>query len=274
MERRNNIIVMVVLSVICLIMITASTINDRWISPVRNVVGFLLTPVQGSVNKLAAAISDAVEGHQDIVSLTDENSELKNTVDELIAENTRLQLNQLELERLRNLYTLDTEYAQYNKTAARVIAKDAADWFNVFRIDKGTDDGIRVDMNVLAGNGLVGIVTETGNSYATVRSIIDDSSRISAMSVSGGDTAMVCGSVSEYNSGRIILNDIKNDAVITEGDKIVTSNISSKYLPGILIGYVSDVSVDSNMLTQSGYLIPAADFTSLQEVLIITDLKE
>jgi rod shape-determining protein MreC len=54
----------------------------------------------------------------------------------------------------------------------------------------------------------------------------------------------------------------------------VTSNISDKYLPGILIGYTKDVTLDANNLTQSGYLVPAVDFEHLQEVLIITDLKD
>ena len=57
------------------------------------------------------------------------------------------------------------------------------------------------------------------------------------------------------------------------GDKIVTSNISDKYLPGILIGYTKDVTADANNLTQAGYLVPAVDFGHLQEVLIITQKK-
>ena len=59
-----------------------------------------------------------------------------------------------------------------------------------------------------------------------------------------------------------------------DGDQIVTSNISSKFLPGILIGYAADVTMDSEHLTQSGYLIPVVDFDNLQEVLIITQLKD
>ena len=64
------------------------------------------------------------------------------------------------------------------------------------------------------------------------------------------------------------------EGVVADGDQIVTSNISSKFLPGILIGYAADVTVDSEHLTQSGYLIPVVDFDNLQEVLIITDVKD
>ncbi len=61
---------------------------------------------------------------------------------------------------------------------------------------------------------------------------------------------------------------------LKDGDRIVTSNISSKFLPGILIGYAADMTTDQNRLTKSGYLIPAAHFDSLQEVLVITTPKE
>ena len=79
--------------------------------------------------------------------------------------------------------------------------------------------------------------------------------------------------VTLYEQGRLKLTDFSRDAVLRNGDQIITSNISTKYLPGILIGYAVDVSIDPDHLTQSGYLIPAADFDNLQEVLILTDLK-
>ena len=66
--------------------------------------------------------------------------------------------------------------------------------------------------------------------------------------------------------------DEKNQVV--EGDKIVTSNISDHYLPGILIGYISSLNTDSNNLTKSGYVTPAVDFSHLEEVLVILDEKQ
>ena len=65
-----------------------------------------------------------------------------------------------------------------------------------------------------------------------------------------------------------------NCDTIVIGDRVVTSHISDKYLQGILIGYVREVSVDSNNLTRSGYITPAVDFKNLQEVLVITETKE
>ena len=153
-------------------------------------------------------------------------------------------------------------------------ANDSGDWFQVFRVNKGSADGIQVGNNVLAGGGLAGIVTDVGAHYATVRSIIDDSSRVSAMALQSTDTCIVAGDLTLYKDGRLRITGIRKGGDIKEGDRIVTSNISSRFLPGILVGYAVDISIDSNQLTSSGYLVPAAQFSNLQEVLIITDVKE
>lgn len=62
--------------------------------------------------------------------------------------------------------------------------------------------------------------------------------------------------------------------LVVEGDKVVTSNISDKFLPNILIGYISSIEKDANNLTKSGLITPAVDFEHLGEVLVITDLKQ
>ena len=62
--------------------------------------------------------------------------------------------------------------------------------------------------------------------------------------------------------------------MVVAGDKVVTSNISDRYLPGILIGYIATVEEDSNHLTMSGKLTPVVDFEHLSDVLVITETKK
>lgn len=130
-------------------------------------------------------------------------------------------------------------------------------------------------MNVMAGSGLVGIVTEVGPTWATVRSIIDDSSNVSGMVLSTSERCIVNGDLTLMNDGKIRFEQMENNEnEVAVGDQIVTSYISDKYLQGILIGYISEVNVDSNNLTRSGYITPVVDFKNLQEVLVITTTKE
>lgn len=273
MENKRSKYIFIVLTVVCVVMIVLSSVRDGLMNPIRNTIGYVLVPVQSGVNRLGFGIYEDLRNHQTLQEAQAENAELKERVDVLTEENTRLQQETYELARLRELYALDQEYMQYEKVAARIIAKDSENWFQVFRIDKGSQDGIRVDQNVMAGGGLVGIVTDVGLNYATVRSIIDDESRVSAMGMQSAETCIVAGDLTLFETGRLRITDIKKDAVLMDGDKIVTSNISSKFLPGILIGYAADIVVDDNQLTKSGYLIPAADFNNLSEVLVITDTK-
>ena len=263
------------LSLLCVCMIGITTIKGSILNPLRTAVGYVLVPIQSGVNRVGGGLYNELSSVGKLKTALAENETLKTRVDELTEENTRLRSEQFELERLRSLYELDPEYMQYHKIGARIIAKDSGSWFSVFRIDKGSDDGIKEDMNVIAGGGLVGIVTDVGANYATVRSIIDDSSRVSAMAQQSGDSCIVAGDLQLFKEGRLKLSYMEKDDDIKDGDMIVTSNISGKFLPGILVGYATDITVDYNdNLTKSGYLIPAARFDRLQEVLVITDLKD
>ena len=190
-------------------------------------------------------------------------------------ENNMLMQERYELQELRDLYNLDSDYSDLNKIAANVIGKDTGNWFNMFIIDKGSSDGIKVDMNVIAGGGLVGIVTKTGPDWAQVRSIIDDMSNVSAMILKNSDLCYVRGDLEMMSEGTLQLNQLRdqNDEV-ESGDKVVTSYASAKYHKGILIGYVNELAVDSNNLTKSGSITPAVDFEHLSTVLVITDLKQ
>lgn len=263
------------LSLLCVCMIGITTIKGSILNPLRTAVGYVLVPIQSGVNRVGGGLYNELSSVGKLKTALAENETLKTRVDELTEENTRLRSEQFELERLRSLYELDQEYMQYHKIGARIIAKDSSSWFSVFRIDKGSDDGIKEDMNVIAGGGLVGIVTDVGANYATVRSIIDDSSRVSAMAQQSGDSCIVAGDLQLFKEGRLKLSYMEKDDDIKDGDMIVTSNISGKFLPGLLVGYATDITVDYNdNLTKSGYLIPAARFDRLQEVLVITDLKD
>ena len=263
------------LSLLCVCMIGITTIKGSILNPLRTAVGYVLVPIQSGVNRVGGGLYNELSSVGKLKTALAENETLKTRVDELTEENTRLRSEPFELERLRSLYELDQEYMQYHKIGARIIAKDSSSWFSVFRIDKGSDDGIKEDMNVIAGGGLVGIVTDVGANYATVRSIIDDSSRVSAMAQQSGDSCIVAGDLQLFKEGRLKLSYMEKDDDIKDGDMIVTSNISGKFLPGILVGYATDITVDYNdNLTKSGYLIPAARFDRLQEVLVITDLKD
>lgn len=262
------------LSLFCILMMVFSSFSDKVSGPFKVLADYTVIPLQQGINHVGGWLGDLSNNFETLQQLRAENEKLQEQVDSLVTENSTLQEERYELERLRELYQLDQNYSDYEKTAAHVIGKDSGNWFSTFTIDKGSDDGIKADMNVMAGSGLVGIVVETGPSWAKVRSIIDDSSNVSGMVLSTSDRCIVSGDLSLMDDGQIRFEQMENNEnEVSVGDQIVTSYISDKYLQGILIGYVSEVTVDSNNLTRSGYITPAVNFKDLQEVLVITTTK-
>lgn len=279
MKKKNqmshtNRYILLGLSIFCVLMMVLSSFSDKVGGPFKTVANVTVIPLQQGMNQIGGWMGDMKDNFSTMKQLKSENKKLREQVDALTTENNYLQEERYEFERLQELYKLDQNYAEYEKTAAHVIGKDAGNWFGTFTIDKGSKDGIEVNMNVLAGSGLVGIVTDVGPTWAKVRSIIDDSSNISAMAISTSDTCIVSGGMALMGTGQIAFSQMENnDNVVAVGDQIVTSYISDKYLQGILIGSVSEVNVDSNNLTRSGYITPAVDFKNIQEVLVITTTK-
>lgn len=262
------------LSLFCALMMVLSSFSDKAAGPFKVLANVTVIPLQQGINYIGGWLGDMKDNFSTMEQLRAENESLQEQVDALTTENNYLQEESYEYERLQELYELDQNYAEYEKTAAHVIGKDSGNWFNTFTIDKGSNDGIEVDMNVLAGSGLAGIVTEVGPTWAKVRSIIDDSTNVSGMVLSTSDTCIVSGDLSLMSSGQIAFDQMENnDNVVSVGDQIVTSYISDKYLQGILIGSISEINVDSNNLTRSGYITPAVDFKNIQEVLVITTTK-
>ena len=273
MSNRYSKIMLITVTILCVMIMAVSYINSTALDTVRRYTNFILTPIQQSVSAFGQATADKLAEHAARHEIYEQNKELTRTIEDLTAENNRLRNENGELSRLRELYQLDQDYQQYPTVAARVISRDSQKWFDVFRIDKGLADGLAKDMNVIGGGGLIGIIVEVGPNYATVRTIIDEDSNIYAMSQYSGDACLVKGNLSSYESGMIDLSNIDKNALINNGDAIITSDLSTKYLPGILIGYASDISIDSRHLTKSGKLVPVADFSNIREVLVITQLK-
>lgn len=244
--------------------------------PLNAAAGYVFIPMQNGINQVGGWISKQADNLENLSAVMAENEELKKQVEELTVELNTIKLERYELENLRELYDLDQKYPSYEKVAANVIGKDAGNWFNTFTIDKGSNDGIEVNMNVMAGSGLVGIVSDVGPNYAKVKAIISDTSSVSGMVLTTSDNIIVNGSLQKMTENMTIefsgLNDRENKVEV--GDPVVTSYVSYDYQQGILIGYISEITTDANNLTRSGTITPAVDFEHIEEVLVILNKKQ
>ena len=264
-----------ILTVICVVLILI-TFNTNFLKGSSGtILGYVFVPFQKGITTVSTYLNDRAQELERVRELIAENEALKQQVNDLTIENTTLQQDRYELINLRELYALDAQYTEYDKVGARIIAKDSGNWFHSFVIDKGADDGITLDMNVIAGQGLVGRIVDVHDSWSKVTAIIADTSNVSGEVLATEDKLVVSGDLELYSQGSIRFAQlVDSDNAVKEGDKIVTSDISEKFLPGILIGYVSTINQDANNLTKSGTLTPAVDFEHLSEVLVILKTKQ
>ena len=267
--------ILLALTEVCFVFMFGS-FTFGWASgPVGDAASYVFIPMQRGLTTVGNWISDKTYELANLKNVMKENEELKAQVDELTDELNTRKLEQYDTEDLRALLALDEGYSEYHKVAASVIGKDAGNWFDTFLIDKGSKDGISAGMNVITGRGLAGIITEVGPNYAKVRSIVDDMSSVSGMVLSTSDNCVIKGDLQTMDERQMItFSNLKDtDNKVAVGDQVVTSYISSEYVQGLLIGYISEIHVNSNNLTKSGLISPVVDFEHVKHVLVITDLK-
>lgn len=261
------------LTIICVILMIVSFFAGEKVAFIKKYTNSILTPIQQGINKIGVWTDSKLENLKEIEELNSEKDKLEKEIDGYKEQITIYQNKLAELEELRALYELDESYPEYNKTAAHVFAKDSTSWFSIFYIDKGTNDGMFVGANVMCHDGLAGIIIECYDDYSKVRAVIDDNSNISAKIMPSNALCTIEGNLNTYQNGVLVVKNIDKDAKITVGDKVVTSHISERFHQGLTVGYIAEITYDTNNLTITATITPAVDFNNISDVLIITDKK-
>lgn len=254
----------------CVLCIVLAGVTTNRLAPTvfEKTFGLVLTPVHKGIDIAGDWVSKRIKAVTNINSLIDENMRLKEENEKLRLENSSIELLKTDNARLTELLDLSEKYKELDTTGARIIAKDPGNWYDVFIIDKGTNDGLEKNMSVISEGGLVGRIAECGFNYSKVVSIIDDSDAVSSVCLRTGDAGYVSGDY--QNRGMCKMELIDSTAKISEGDEILTSPFSSIYPEGITIGKVLSIESSAETSTKTAVIEPVADFKHLDSVLIIT----
>ena len=273
-KRLSSKYLLMILSGVCVVAIFTSLVLNISGGPLNSIAGYVFVPMQEGINNAGSWLSSKANDFKTLGEVLTENKELKSQIDDLTTQLNKTKLEQYDLDNYRQLLDLDDQYADFDKIAAHVIAMDGTNWFSTFTIDKGSKQGIAKGMNVLAGSGLVGIVTDVGPNYAKVRSIIDDSSNVSAMVLTTKDNFNVSGSLMSMNKDKVLpfteLRDENNK--VKQGDPVVTSYVSDQYQQGLLIGYIYSIEYNPTNLTKSVYITPFFYFHHLHYFLFFSEI--
>ncbi|WP_242847977.1 rod shape-determining protein MreC [Inediibacterium massiliense] len=268
----------VTLVTIILIIIIGITLGGRErVSSPENMIGKIITPIQKIFYGTGRAIGDGVNSLFSFREISKENKELKKEVEKLNQKVIQLSLTKDELDELKTLQkalNYATEHAKYNYISASVTGKDLGNWFNMFTIDVGSNQGVVKGSTVMNGEGLIGRVFEVGDNWSKVITIVDNKSSVSFQVLRNSQyIGVVRGSIQEGEFRGSAQGDLTGylidpQAEVLVGDKLITSGLST-YEKGIPIGQIKKVVKKENELLKTILVEPEVNFKKIDKVFII-----
>lgn len=270
----NKPLLILIVAIILLIVLALATSGSRTVSAAESAIGAVIGPVQG----FAARASDAIIAFfQRVFSTTDadkENEQLRAYIAQLEEAQSGVKEMEQENARLKELLSYVQEDENNAYITARVIAKNQSVWFDVFTINAGRNQGVKENMPVLCGDGLVGRVTDVAATYSKVTSIIDTTSNISVMVQRTRDNAMARGVFNTTKDDMLELYYLPEGGDLVPGDVIVTNGLGGVFPKGVTVGTVTEVSrATEEVNVRNATILPAVDFRHLEEVLVMVQTE-
>lgn len=241
-----------------------------------NILSVPLTPVQKIFTSVGQKVDEFISFFKDTKAIKDENEALKILVAQLQEDNREIESLRKKNEELRKALNLKGLFADYLIIGANVIAKDPGNWFDVFKVDAGTKDGIKINLPVVSNaTGLVGRVLEVQLTSSKILAIIDEDSVVDGwIEKENGGSVRVMGDLSLKDSGLCKMDYIPLDVNVSVGDVIETSGLGGLYPKGIVIGTVIEIKNSDDEYGRYAIIKPAVDFKKLEEVFILTTKDE
>lgn len=239
----------------------------------ENLVGTLLQPVRSAV---AAIDRQAVKIYNYIFSyesLAAENAALKAQILEMEQDVRTAQELQRENQRLQDLLGLHDQHEDWSMEPAYIISWNSSSWRSSFTIGKGTNRGLEIGMCAITENGqVVGLISDVGHNWATITTILDNGLEISASVASSGYTGVVQGTYQSEDTKMLRMNYLTNEAVLKNGDQVVTTG-STLYPKGLLLGHITNVSLDETGVSKYAALEASCSLDDLEQVFVITEYQ-
>jgi rod shape-determining protein MreC len=230
---------------------------------------WITSPFQHAVVWVFDGVAGIFGDYVYLVGVHEENQKLKEQVEQLQRELSALEETRVENLRLRKLVNMSESLGDIRMVAARVVGVGTSPFTRIIRIDVGSNDGVKEGDAVIAGAGLAGRVMGTTGGYSRVRLLVDSQSAVAVVDQRSRAQAMVrCKGEDDLCS----LSHLVRTADVEVGDLVVTSGAGGAYPRGLLVGRISRVTSPSVGVFRQAELVPAVEFQSLEEVLVVTSL--
>lgn len=272
----NKFVVFIVAATIVLaIIIGIFASRDRDASLIEQAGGAVAVPVQNAASETGGFFGGIFGYFGNVKSLKAENEKLK-------SENSNLQKQIKDMEgvekenaELRKMLDLRKKQTKIDLLAASVAAKDPSNWYSVLTINRGSKDGVQKNQAVVNSNReLVGQISQVGDNWAEVITILDSKSSIGALINRSKVLGIAEGNGELRYSGKCRLGYISRDADIQTGDFVETSGLGGIFPKGLLIGTVIEVYDENSTMSRAATIQPLADISKLNEVFVVTGYDE
>ena len=257
----------IVITIVVLILIVIFSNREANTSFFENVANKLVMPIQNGLTYLKNRVSGNSTFFTDISNLKSENQDLKEKNSQLEQSLRELENIKTENETLKEYLGLTEKYGEYKTVPGYVIDKEISNYSKTIIINIGKNDGIEVNMTVIADEGLVGHVVSVTDNTAKVQTIVDTSCSISCLMSTNKDSIICKGTLSSNSELKAMY--IPTDANLVQGDSVDTSGLGGIYPKGIHVGSIKKIVSTKNITDRYALVETAVDFDKLNTVLVV-----
>lgn len=269
MKNKSGIIGIIITTVILIVVVIVSNISTGNLTFVRDTIGKMFIPMQNGLIYIKEKITGNDQQLSNMESLKEENTKLKEQNTKLQEQVRELEILKSENNTLKEYVNLKDKYSQYTTVPGYVIERSLSNYEKLLIINVGSNDGIAENMPVISESGLVGYVVAVTKNTATVQTIIDISSNVSANIANVDESVVLKGTLNSEK--KLKATYIPADSTILQGDEVVTSGLGGIYPKGILIGHIKNIINTKNEADRYAEIELSTDFRKLETVLVITE---
>lgn len=272
--KKNGIRIGIIVFAVAAIIALGNAARDGEISFLQNATGVLEAPLKKVLSSTVGWF-DTIYGYlYEYDSLMAENESLRSQLaDAQQSARDGIESSE-ENTRLRKLLELREKHTDYDMESSKVVLWSSSNWSSAFTISKGASSGIELGDPVITEYGvLVGQITELGENWATVSTVIDVDMSVGAFVGNSQTSGMVMGEYDLMKKKTAKLTFLAEGAQIFVGDDVLTSGSGGAFPAGLVIGTLSAVQTEAGGQIEYGIVVPSAEFDTLVQVFIIKDFK-
>lgn len=245
--------------------------STTWLS---QAFGTVFNPVRQAFTAVSDRIGQGMDTIINAQEYYNENQELRAQIGALNSQLVEYEDTKEELTELRKFLGIKEEHPDFVHSApCHLISYVTNDPYGAFVIDRGREDGISVNDPVMTGEGLVGVITEVADSYATVRTVLSPDLSIGAVCNRTKDMGIVEGNLRYAADGRTKMIYMDKTMTMQQGDLVITAGSSGLFPRGCVIGNVEETGMEESGLSAYAVIRPAVDLERITSVVVLLDFN-